>query len=124
MPAKVIIVPSFISGSDTFHLDSAATTNATIVKSGSCLLTGWALTNTNAALRYIAFHDINVPPVAGQRIHSKFGIPPSGAANVPFPGPIRFYNGLCITTVTNAIDNDATAVAIHDLIINLYYTIG
>lgn len=121
MPIPVIITGYPQGGSSCFHLASAATTNATIVKAGSGLITSWYITNTNAAIRYIVFHDQANGPTAGQKVARKYGIPASGASNVSFPIGLQFNYGIAITTVTGAADNDATAVAANDLIINIEY---
>jgi hypothetical protein len=122
MPQAITIIPSLSGGSKTFHLDSAATVNATLIKTGQGQLTGWYVKNTNAADRYLVFHDIAGTPIAGSGIWWKMGIPASGAANaLADTVAIQFSNGLAITTVVNPADSDNTAVAIHDLIINLFY---
>lgn len=121
MPLTVNVIPVVVQGLLTFHLAAANTTNATLVALGQRQLYGWAVTNTNAATRYICFHDSASTPVAGVGIYFKYGIPATGASNQNFNFGIQFINGLCITTVPNPSDNDATAVAANDLIINLFY---
>jgi hypothetical protein len=107
--------------SSVFHLAAAASTNAISVKGSAGTLTGYAVTNTNAAIRYICFHNVAGVPTAGAGVFIKFGIPGGGAANVSFSTPISFNAGIGITTVVNPLDSDATAVAANDLVINLFY---
>lgn len=109
-------------GSIPFHLSTAATTNPTVIKVGAGKVMSWYITNTNAAIRYICFHDTNKAPVAGQNISRKFGIPASGAANVDFGIGLQFNYGIAITTVAGTgVDSDATVVSAQDLIINIEY---
>lgn len=48
-------------------------------------------------------------------------IPAGGAANVEFSNGIAFSTGIAISTVTDLTDAGTTAVALNDLIINIYY---
>lgn len=108
-------------GYTTFHVSSAASTNATNIKASAGQLYGWAITNTNAAIRYICFHNTAGTPTAGASIFFKFGIPGGGAANVFMPSGIPFSTGIGMTIVVNAVDTDATAVAANDMVVNLFY---
>jgi hypothetical protein len=121
MPILTTRLRSPLGGDLPFHLVSAATTNATLVKAGGTLLKGWALTNTNAAIRYIAFHDLGRVPVGGQNVYFKYGIPASGASNQYFGDGIQFFQGLALTLVAASADSDATAVGSGDLLVNLFY---
>lgn len=121
MSINVVQVSSVTGGLNPFHLASGASTNANVIKSGAGQVYGWAITNTNAAIRYICFHDSLKIPTAGNAIYFKYGIPASGASNQAFDFGIQFSNGIAITTVVNAIDSDATSVAANDLIINIFY---
>ena len=121
MPLTVNRLPVTTQGLLPFHLVAANSTNATTIAIGQRQMYGWAITNTNAAARYICFHDVSSIPTAGLGIYFKYGIPASGASNQSFDFGIQFVNGLSITTVVNPADNDATAVAASDLIINIFY---
>ena len=105
----------------TYHLVSAATTNATVVKGSPGKLYGWYISNNNASARKVAFHNAASTPTAGAAIFFTLLIPGSGGANVLTGDPINFPTGIAITTVTGLADNDATAVALNDLNINLFY---
>lgn len=117
----MVALPSNLGGLTPFHLASAASTNATLIRVGPAKLYAWAIKNTNAAIRYIAFHDTTEATTAGQRIYFKWGVSASAAANTTFHPGIQFTSGLAITLVVNSADNDATAVAANDLIVNLFY---
>lgn len=114
-------VPRTSGGYSTFHLASAASTNATSVKASAGQLYGYTLLNTNASIRYLAFHNTAGTPTAGSSVFFKMGIPALGGANVVFPAGVAFSTGIAITTITGAADNDSTGVAANDLIINLWY---
>ncbi len=120
-PFLVTQTPGTSGGLTTFHLASAATTNATVVKNSAGQLYGWMISNTSAAYTYLAFHNASSTPTAGASIFFKIGIPATSAANVSFDSGIPFSTGIAITTVTGAADNNSTAVALNDQIINLFY---
>jgi hypothetical protein len=105
-----------------YHLVSAASTNATVVKASAGKLYGWKIYNNNAAMRKVAFHNAATTPTAGASILFTLNIPGLGAANVLGENPINFTTGIAFTTVTDNTDAGTTAVAAGDLTINLFYT--
>lgn len=120
-PWLVTTVPATTGGLSKFHLVSAATTNQTNVKASAGQLCGWMITNTNAAIRKVAFHNTAGSPTAGTGVTDSFVIPGGGAANAFSDLCISFSTGIAISTVTGIADNDAVAVGLNDLVINLYY---
>ena len=117
-----VTVASSASGGDTvFHLVSAATTNLTNIKASAGKVTGWYIYNSNASARKVAFHNTAGTPTAGASIYYSLVIPGLAAANVSFPDGIDFATGIAISTVTGLADSDTVAVALNDLIINIYY---
>ena len=114
-------IPATSGGLTTFHLISAATTNATSVKAAAGQLYGYYIYNSNAAARKVAFHNTAGTPTAGASIFFTIVIPAGSAANVHFSAGIAFSTGIGFTTVTGLADNDSAAVALNDLCINLFY---
>jgi hypothetical protein len=119
LPATLI--PATTGGLTTFHLVSAATTNATNIKASAGQVFGWYIYNSSAAARKVAFHNTAGSPTAGASIFFTLVIPAGSAANVFTDTGIAFSTGIAITTVTGLADSDATAVAANDLIINIWY---
>lgn len=117
----VAIGPQTTGGLTTYHLVSAATTNATNIKASAGQLYGWYIYNSNAAARKVAFHNSASAPTAGASIYFSLMIPAGGAANVFSAIGMPFSSGIGITTVTGLADSDSAAVAANDLIINLWY---
>jgi len=113
--------PATSGGLTTYHLVSAATTNATVVKASAGQLYGYMIYNSNASMRKVAFHNIASSPTAGASIYFSLSIPGGAAANVSFPQGIAFSTGIAITTVTTVADSGSSAVAANDLNINLWY---
>lgn len=120
-PWLVTQTPGTTGGLTTYHLVSAASTNATNIKASAGQVYGWYIYNSNASARKVAFHNSASAPTAGASIFFSLVIPGSSAANVAFPSGIAFSSGIGITTVTDLTDAGATAVAANDLIINIFY---
>jgi hypothetical protein len=118
----VTVVSGATGGDSTFHLVSAAATNATNIKASAGKVTGWYIYNSNASARKVNFYNANTTPVLGTTtLHSAIIIPGLAAANVSFPNGIDFGTGIGIATVTELTDAGNTAVALNDLIINIYF---
>lgn len=109
------------SGISTYHLVSAATTNATNIKNAAGQLYGYYIYNSNASMRKLCFHNTSGTPTAGASIFFTIPIPGGSAANVWFDGGVPFSSGIAITTVTDLADNGTTAVGLNDLNINLFW---
>lgn len=109
-------------GLTTYHLVSAANTNATVVKASAGQVYGWYIYNSNASARKVVFHNTASTPTAGSAVYFSLVIPAGGGVNVFIPQGIAFSTGIAITTVTGLADSDSTGVASNDLIINLWYT--
>lgn len=120
-PWLVTQTPATSGGLTTYHLVSAATTNATNIKNSAGQVYGWYIQNNNAAMRKVAFHNSASTPTAGASVFFSLSIPASSAANVSFPNGIPFSSGIGITTVTEQADSGTTAVASGDLNINIFY---
>lgn len=119
---QVTLIPAPSGGLTTYHLCSAANTNATVVKASAGQVYGWYIYNSNASARKVAFHNTASSPTAGSAVYFSLVIPAGGNANVFIPQGIAFSTGIAITTVTGLGDSDSTGVALNDLIINLWYT--
>lgn len=113
--------PNTRGGLSTYHLVSAASTNANIVKNSPAQIYGWFIYNNNASARKVAFHNTASSPTAGLAVYMSLVIPPNSGANVSFPSGIAFSAGIAITTVTGIADSDNTAVGANDLNINIFY---
>lgn len=116
------IKPRTSGGLTTYHLVSAASTNATVVKNSAGQLFGWYIYNSNAAARKVTFHNASSTPTAGASVFFSLVIPAGSGANVFSEIGIPFSTGIAITTVTGLADSDSTGVALNDLIINLFYS--
>lgn len=113
--------PQFASSSVSRTI-SAASTNGTNAKASPGVMTGYYLSNTNAAPRYVKIYDkASAPTVGTDTPKLTLMIPGGAAANIEFQHPIRFANGIGYGTTTGASDGDTGIVAASEVIVNLYY---
>jgi hypothetical protein len=103
------------------HVIAGATTNATIVKNAPGRLLGWNVSNTNAAFRYVKFHNQTTSPTAGSGVVQTIAVPPNSNVNFSIEGGIAFTTGIGMTTTTGAPDADNAAVGANDLVIDLFW---
>ena len=101
---------------------STATTNAIVVKTSPGQLYWLHVINLNTAVRYIKLYNKASAPVVGTDvpIHT-FPIPGDAAGLgwvLSFPVPITFATGIGMALTTGVADNDATAVAANEIIVN------
>jgi hypothetical protein len=108
-------------GATPVHLVSAGSGDATNVKASAGKLLGWYISNTNAAARYIKFHNTASAPTPGSGVVMAFMIPAGGAANMGFGEGIDFATGIAFSLVTGAADADTTGVAASEMIVNLWF---
>lgn len=116
-------IPSTSGGLTTYHLVSAASTNATVIKNSAGQVYGWYIKNNNASTaKKVSFHNTTSTPTAGASIFFSIDLPAGSAANVFSDIGIPFSSGIAITTtVGGGADSDSTAVSANDLNINIFY---
>jgi len=123
-----IASPLPVTGSH--KLFSAATTNATSVKTSQGYLLGGLLSNVNAAIRYFKLYNKASAPVVGTDTPIFTVAIPAGSSTVP--GFVNLENlfgsqghvfaaGIAYAITGAAPDSDTTAVAANDVIVNLNY---
>ena len=102
---------------------SAATTNASNISDSPGKITGWYIYNTALTTRKVNFYDMSTTPNPATDVPKlALVIPATSGANCSFPAGINFPNlGISISTTGGVTDNDATPVALNDLIINVLY---
>jgi hypothetical protein len=104
------------------HIVSAASTNATQVKSaGAGRVLGWYFVNNNAAWRYVKLHNQTALPTAGTGVVQTIGVPPNGVARHSLEGGIAFTTGIALTIVTGVADADATAVGANEVAGDIFW---
>lgn len=105
-----------------YKLISAATTNATLVKTGPTTISMLTGSNTNAAVRYLKVYDKATAPTVGtDPVAYTFVLPgaTTGAgSNVPLARELNLIRGFGLALTTGVADTDTGAVALNENIIN------
>lgn len=122
-PVPVLVGTQPVSGTVTANwgtlttptaniLNSAATTNGTVVKGSAGTIYSIVASNTNAAIRYLKLHNSATVTVGTTAVALTIAIPAGGFVNLDFGAlGMRFGTGICISTTTGAADADVGAVA-------------
>jgi hypothetical protein len=108
----------------TYSLIGANTANATLVKAGATFLHSIDFTNINAAVRYLKLYNKATAPAETDTPKLRIALPggaTGGNRSIAFPKPVKFTLGLGFRLVTGIADNDNTAVAANEQIVNLSY---
>lgn len=124
----VSVVSSETGGALAFHLVSAGSTNATVVKAAPGTVYQVTVNcNTSAAARYVKFYDSATAPTAGAGtiyyvVQSPLLAASTGSTTVVnFPTGLKFKNGIAFVTVTTLPDAGSTGVSASDLSIDIAY---
>jgi len=109
-----------------FHLVSAASNNAQIVKGGAGTVSAIWCTNINAEIAFLKFFDVaTLPNPATDAAHFVCGIPGGEAAgaggSLAIPGGLCFSNGIAFAIVTGAADGNNTGVALGEVVVSFVY---
>lgn len=116
--------PSATSGgmSSQHHLISAASTNATLVKSTPGTIGSVTGSNTNAAVRYLKVYNKATAPTVGTDTPIRtIMLPPNGTIHLDFPKGLRTSLGIGIGMTTGAAVADTGAVAAAEVISGMEY---
>lgn len=111
-------------GSTLFHVISAATNNATSLKSSAGMLYGGSISNTNASPRYVKFYNkatAPAPATDNALILWTLQVPGNSTVPVAVPEGGVFGTGIGFAAVANMADTDNTSIGAGDLSIDLRY---
>jgi hypothetical protein len=119
---RVVLVPGTLpQGCSTYHAVSAATTNAANVKASPGQVYGWRIFNNGQYPVYVKLHNNAGVPTPGAGVAQTIGIQAGESDDYFLPAGIAFATGIAISIVKGIADNDATAVALNDCVVDLFY---
>ena len=103
-------------------VQSAATTNATLLKGSGGRMLGFTLSNTTAAFKFVHFHNKAGAPVPGTDSPAyTLAIPPNSVAIRTMEGGAAYPLGIGYSITGAAGDLDATVVAANDVVGAIYF---
>jgi hypothetical protein len=120
---KVNITTQTTGGATSFTLISAATTNATSVKTTAGVLYMLTATNNSATVAFLKMYNLTTAPTVGTSTPvMTFMIPPNGGVMVPIPPTgITFGTGIAYALTGLPTLADTTAVALSQIQLNGAY---
>jgi hypothetical protein len=93
-------------------INSAATTNGTVLKATAGTVYSVTASNTNAAARFVKLHNSATVTAGSTAVALTIPVPPGAVVTIPFGAMgARFSAGICLSITAAAADNDTTAVA-------------
>lgn len=104
-------------------ITSAATTNATSVKTSPGNVYGLSICNPSAAIKYVKFYDkASAPTVGSDTPKYRFALSANGGCfHFSDIAGLNFAVGIAFAITGGAADADATAVAANDVFVNFRY---
>lgn len=121
-----IITTQFVSGqgaSTTHHLIAAATTNATSVKASAGVINTLTVSNSSAAAKYFKLYNRASAPTVGTDTPVMTLLIPAGqTVSVDCGFGLRCSTGIAYALTGGIEVADATAVALNDLSVSMFYT--
>lgn len=110
-------------GCSTYHhAVSAASTNATSVKSSKGQIAYICASNINAAIRYLKLYNkASAPTVGSDTPIMTIALPPSQTVSIPMNGTVNFSTGIAYALTTGMADSDTGAVAASEITVNMVY---
>lgn len=121
-PWLVTLAPSAAQGaSNTHHLISAATTNATAVKGSAGTINGGVISNSNAAARFFKLYNKATAPTVGTDTPvMTLLLPPGSSTLLPCGQGLRLSTGIAYALTTGIAVADTAAVGT-DISVHLNY---
>lgn len=123
MTSTTIAAPAAtIAGTTPFKILSAATTNATSVKTTAARLLGGVIGNTTAAWKFLKIYNKASAPTVGTDIPVfTIPIPPNGAISLRGTLGVTMATGLAFAITGGSADLDTTVTAVGDVVGYLEY---
>ncbi|QOC54118.1 hypothetical protein [Caulobacter vibrioides] len=117
----VTLNPSTTGGCSVAKVRSAATTNMTLVKSSAGRVIGWRLYNNTASLRFVKFYNKASAPTTSDVPVFTLILKPNEVADFDTAYGTAFATGIGYSITGALADNDATAVAVDDVVGAIFF---
>jgi hypothetical protein len=118
----VILLPGAMPhGCAIYHVVSAGTTNGASVKASPGQVYGWRVYNNAGYPVYVKLHNTAGSPTPGAGVIQTIGFEAGLPDGEFIPVGIAFSVGIGISIVKGIADSDATAVALNDCVVDLFY---
>lgn len=100
-------------------VNSAATTNGTVVKASAGTLYSITASNTGAAVAFLKLHNSATVTAGSTAVAMTIPIPAGAVVTIPFGSQgMRYGTGICLSITNLAADTDTTAIAAGQVKVN------
>ncbi len=100
-------------------VNSAASTNGTVVKGSAGTLYSITASNTGAAVAFLKLHNSTTVTVGTTAVAMTIPIPAGSVVTIPFGSQgMRYGTGICLSITNLAADSDTTAIAAGQVKVN------
>jgi hypothetical protein len=117
-PLSDLLPPALITY--PFHYVAQDGTNAQSVQNAPRVIRGYRAFNNAGYPVFVKLHDTATTPIAGSDVKYAIGVQ-SGKSAAEFPNSLWFATGIGMTIVKGIQDDDATAIAANDCVVDLLY---
>lgn len=80
-----------------------------------------SVSNANGAARFLKLYDMATAPTSSDTPIRTYYLPPSSLTHLSIPDGIKFTVGISLRASTLVADNDNTAPATNDVVVNIGY---
>lgn len=115
-PTNTVVASTTSSATVLYTVNSAATTNAAVIKSTAANFYGLSAMNTSATTKYVRFYSKATAPTVGTDVPIMVvAVPATSSKEIEYVPALRIGTGLGVAITGGAAVNDATAVAAGDV---------
>lgn len=115
-PTNTVIGSATSSGVTVYTVNSAASTNAAVIKSTAANLYGISAMNTSATTKYVRFYSKATTPTVGTDVPIMVvAVPATSSKEIDYTPALRIATGLGVAITGGAAATDATAVSAGDV---------
>lgn len=115
-PTNTVVASTTSSATVLYTVNSAATTNAAVIKSTAANFYGLSVMNTSATTKYVRFYSKATAPTVGTDVPIMVvAVPATSSKEIQYVPALRIGTGLGVAITGGAAVNDATAVAAGDV---------
>lgn len=103
-------------------INSAATTNGTVVKASAGTIYGGMISNNGATAAFLKLHNSTTVTAGTTAVALTIPLPANSITPINFgPQGMRYGTGICLSITNLVVDNDTTAIAVGQVKVNLAF---
>jgi len=121
LPVKAVIAGVVAGGLSRYHVVLAASTNAASIKATAGQIYAVRVFNATDYPFFVKLHNTAGTPTAGTGVVETIGVQAGTQFVHELPAGDEFTTGIGLTVVKGIADNDTTAVALNDGVVDVFY---